>query len=600
MKLDGITLSLITCEINVELIPSKIVDLHQIEQYGILFELENKGDNQKLFFSLRPDRISFFISEMEMLAEEELHSSTFLMQLKTLLQGGRLINIEQVGFDRIVKLYIEPYQKFGIPLNYILIIEFMGKHSNAILIDANGYVKTALKQFGSELNRYREIKPGILYKSPPLQDKLDLFTISKEQFIDMVQKSNSISPTEYLWHFLHHNFQGFGTKTVKEMVAFMNFPLELRLFQLDSEKMIVLWEKISNFKEKIIKHNIEPLLLIDKKSGRVIDYSFLSPAPHKKIEYLSYPLVSTCLEFFYQQTVKEEKKEKLYNTINRTLQKTGDKLEEKKNFLEKRDKEIEDCEEYRKKGELIIANLWNLKSGLDGATLIDYSLPEHPKVEIELNPNRTPLQNAHQFFKRYKKLAPQREVNRKHLLENQESLKKLKEMFLILSKNKDSLPGLTTLYQKLIKLNYIKKKNHRGKNVSKSTPYLQRFLSTDGWTILVGKSNLQNEYLLRHLSNGNDFWLHHQTRPGAHVLIKNHQSLPAPPPDTLNFAARLAGYYSKVKNNEIAQIVYTLRKYVKKPKDSKTGKVIYSQEKNIAVLINHEQIKKEINKMMVV
>ena len=599
MILDGIALSLITYEINEELIPSKIVDLLQIEQYGILFDLKNKRGSQKLFFSLRPDRMTFFISEM--MAQEDLHSSTFLKQLKIQLQGGKLVNIEQVEFDRIIKLYIEPYQKFGTPLNYILIIEFMGKHSNAILVDANGYIKTALKQFGSELNRYREIKPGILYKSPPRQDKLNLFAISKEQFIDMVQNTGSSSPTEYLWYFLHHNFQGLSTKSAKEIVVFANFPTDFRLFQLNSEKLIMLWEKLCNLKERIAKHNVKPLLLIDKKSGRAIDYSLLSPASNKEVKYLSFARVSTCLEFFYHQTAEEGKKERLYRAISRTLQKTRDKLEEKKNFLEKRDKEIKDCEQYRKKGELIIANLWNLESGIDMVTLIDYTLPENPELEIELNPNLSPLQNARQFFQRYRKLAPNRETNKRQLLENQESLRKLKEMFLTLSENKDSLPELTTLYQKLIQLNYIKrKKDNRSRNVAGRTPSLQRFLSIDGWTVLLGKSNLQNEYLLRHLSNGNDFWLHHQTRPGAHVLIKNHQNLPVPPPDTLNFAARLAGYYSKVKNNEIAQIVYTLRKYVKKPKDSKAGKVIYSQEKNIAILINHEQIKKEINQMMVV
>lgn len=599
MVLDGITLSLITYEINEELIPSKIVDLHQIEQYGILMDLQNKRGNQKLFFSLQPDRMAFFISEMGV--GENLHSSAFLKQLKTRLQRGKLVNIEQVGLDRIIKLYIEPYQKFGTPLNYILIIEFMGKHSNAILVDANGYIKTALKQFGSELNRYREIKPGILYKSPPRQDKSNLFAINKERFINMIHKSNSVSPTEYLWHFLHHNFQGLSTKSAKSMVVFMDFPIDYRLFQLNSEKLFVIWEKLCNLKKMIVKHNIKPLLLIDKESGRAIDYSFLYSDIHKEIEHLPFARISTCLEFFYHQSVEEKKREKLYHTINRTLKKAQDKLEEKKYFLEKRAREIKDCEQYCKKGELIIANLWNLKSGIDKVTLIDYSLPEHSKVEIELNPNLSPLQNAGQYFQRYKKLAPNRGINKKQLFENQESLNKLKEMFLALSKNKDSLPELTTLYQKLVRLNYIKKKKRsQNKNVARRVPSLQKFLSIDGWTVLLGKSNLQNEYLLRHLSNGNDFWLHHQTRPGAHVLIKNHQSLPSPPPDTLNFAARLAGYYSKVKNNEVAQIVYTLRKYVKKPKDSRAGKVIYSQEKTIAVLINHEQIKKEINQMMVI
>ena len=103
--------------------------------------------------------------------------------------------------------------------------------------------------------------------------------------------------------------------------------------------------------------------------------------------------------------------------------------------------------------------------------------------------------------------------------------------------------------------------------------------------------------ILTHLSRGNDFWLHNESRSGAHVLIKNHQNLAAPPPATLNFAARLAGYYSKVKDGETAPIVYTFRKYVRKPKDVKVGKVVYSQEKSIPVRIAYEEIEKEIKKM---
>ncbi len=599
MILDSVAISLVAYEINKELIPSKIVNLHQVDQYGILMVLKNKGDYQKLFFSLRPDRMSFFISEM--MPPEDLHSSLFLKQLKTQLQGGQLVGIEQVGFDRIIKLTIVPYQKFGIPINYILIIEFMGKHSNAILVDENGNIKTALKQFDSNINRYREIKPGIVYKSPPEQGKLNILTISKEQFMGIVQKSTTLSQPEYLWHFLHYNFQGLSTKSAKEIIAFLNLPPDFTLSQLTYKKLLILWEELCHLRENIVGHNVKPLLLIDKKSGRAIDYSLLSPARNKEIEYLSFARVSACLESFYYQFTEEEKKQRLYQIINKALQKICGKLEEKQSLLEKREKEIEDSEQYRKKGELIMANLWNIESGIEQVSLIDYSLPEHPRVEIELNPNLTPLKNARHFFERYKKLSPAKKRNREQLFVNQESLKKLKALFLTLSESKNSLQELTVLYQRLLDLNYIKnKKDGWGKNVKGRVPSLQKFLSIDGWAILVGKNNRQNEYLLRHLSNGNDFWLHNQTRPGAHVLIKNHQGLPAPPPDTLNFAARLAGYYSRVKDNETAQIVYTLRKYVKKPKDSKAGKVIYSQEKSMAIVINYEQIKKDIKKMMVI
>ena len=599
MMLDSIALSLVAYEINKELIPSKIVTLHQVDQYGILMVLKSKKDYQNIFFSLRPDRMSFFISTM--LPPEDLHSSAFLKQLQSQLQGGRLVKIEQVDFDRIIRLVIEPYQKFGTPTKYILIVEFMGKHSNAILVDENGYIKTALKQFGSELNRYREVKPGILYKHPPAQDKLNPLTVSKEQFLSIFQRSTFPSQIEYLGQFLYQNFQGLSTKSAIDITASFNLPPDFTLIPLTSEKIITLWEEFYNLREKIVKHDIKAQLLIDKESGKAVGCSLLSSGIFKETEYLSFDRVSTCLESFYHITVNEEKKQKLYQTIKKVLQKTREKLEEKKSFLEQREKEIENCEQYRKKGELIMANLWNIKRGIAQVSLVDYTLPNHPRVEIALNPDLSPLQNAHQLFQRYKKLNPGKERNREQLLENQKSLKQLKDMFSTLYESKNSLSELSALYQELTVPNYIKKKKvGNGKHLKGRVPSIQKLISSDGWTILVGRNNRQNEYLLRHLSNGNDFWLHNQTRPGAHVLIKNHQGLPAPPPDTLIFAARLTGYYSKVKNNETAQIVYTFRKYVKKPKDSIAGKVIYSQEKNIAVVINYEEIKKEINKLIVV
>jgi len=144
---------------------------------------------------------------------------------------------------------------------------------------------------------------------------------------------------------------------------------------------------------------------------------------------------------------------------------------------------------------------------------------------------------------------------------------------------------------------------HLGKEKSnnikrkKKQPNISKFISPDGWTILAGKNNKQNEYILRHLSSGNDFWLHNLTNPGGHIIIKNHKNLENPPHRTLLFAARLAGYYSKTKDKEHAIIIHTQRKYVKKPKDAKPGKVIYSNEKTLPILVNHDDIKKEMHKM---
>ncbi len=597
MVLDGISLSLVIYEIKKQIIPAQIVDIYQVDQFGILLVLQKNNNYQKIFFSLRADQMAFFISSI--IPPENNFTSTFAKQTKSLIQGGKLLNIEQMEFDRIVKLIIQPFQKFGPVLNYLLIIEFMGKHSNAILIDEKGYIITSLKQITSELSRYREIRPGIHYKSPPKQNKFNPLTISKEEFINIWQKKSSYYQIDYLWQLFYQNFQGISPKSATDIVAFCGLPPQQLISELTPGQWIKLWEtSLCNFRERVVQHDVVPQLLIDKKSGKIIDYSLLCPTQKKEeIEYRAFQQVSSCLETFYYQINEQEKKQKLYLALDQILKKYEYKLEEKIAFLEKSNKEIENCYQDQKKGELIIANLWKIKSGINSVTLTDYTQPGHPKIKIELNPGLSPLQNAQQFFQRYKKLSPQRERIKKQLLENQKSLRKLKEMQLKLVESRDSLSHLLVFYQELERLNYIKKnKDKKEKNNGKKIPSIAKFTSTDGWIILVGKNNQQNEYLLRYLSGSNDFWLHHQTKPGAHVIIKNHHNLSAPPSDTLHFAARLTGYYSKVKNNEIAPIVYTLRKYVRKPKDAKTGKVVYSQEKIILVLINHKQIREDISK----
>lgn len=593
MILDSIALALVLSELKNQFSTAKIIDFHQVGQFGIMLILKTNQDEQRLFFSLRPDRMAFFLSELIPLADN--HSSAFIQQLNSLLKGSRLLAIEQINFDRIVQLTIQTYHKFGPAIEYKLIIEFMGKHSNAILVDEHGFIRISFKQVGSDLNRYREIKPGVLYKSPPAQHKLNPLTISKEQFLTVIEKAKSEAPSDYLEQFLVISFQGISIKSAREITVFLNYPPEQTLTKISSDQIIPLWEKFNHLRERIIKQDISPVLLVDKNSGKAFDYSLINPAAQPGIVYSPFSRVSLCLESLYEQLNQQEKKQELYQSINKILNKQQSKLIEKEEFLEKRLREIDECTQYKQKGELLKANLWNIKPGIRQITLTDYSQHSRPAITISLNPDLSPWQNARQFFQKYKKLASSSKGIKKQLLANQQALKQLQELFSKLNTSRDSLSELITLNQKLIELNFIKiKKEGTGRKNEKKLPTILRFISTDGWAIIVGRSRQQNEYILAHLSRGNDFWLHPQIRPGAHVIIKNHQNLPSPPPDTLNLAARLAGYYSKVKDGESISIVYTLRKYLRKPRDDKAGKVIYSQEKSIVIPVNHEEIRKEI------
>jgi len=598
MRLDSIALSSVTSEIKNKLLPGKIFAIYQLSKYELLLVIKTDNFSEKLLISIRPDRMAFFLSQSPLPSDN--FSTLFYNQLKNWIQGGTLLDIIHERFDRIIKLVIRPYMKFNIPKEYQLIIEFMGKHSNVVLIDEKNIIKSTLKQVGSDVNRYREIKAGINYIDPPRQNKQNPLLVSEQVFLNMLETDKDINDYEFLWKFFQNHFNGLGSKGAKELLAAMGFPMNQKIDEISKQEFPDLWRKFSKVQQKIKDNDFSPAVFINQNNNKVIDYS-LFPLPKQQDGILKIPFdeTSKCLEFIFNRLSREDKRHELYNSINKVLKKNIKKLEEKKRIFQDKKKEAENSEEYKKKGELIKANLYHIKPGTHEITVLDYYDTEQPKLVISLNPNLSPVQNAENYFKKYKKLQQNQGNIERYSEENMKSLRQLKEIRKKLEENKDSLEELSSIYEKLGKIGYIKKdKANSDRRKREQKPAISRFLSPDGWTILLGKNSKQNEYILRHLTSGNDFWLHNLSRPGGHVIIKNHKNLDSPPHLTLLFAARLAGYFSKTKDGETAFIILTMRKYVRKPKNAKLGKVIYSNEKTIPVEINHDRIKKEIYNMM--
>lgn len=599
MRLDSIALSSVVSEIKEKILPGKIVDLYQLSKYELLFVIKKNDSIENLFFSIRPDRMAFFLSDFPFPSDN--FNSLFFNQLKKWVQGGILLEVEHVRFDRIVKLIIRPYEKFGTPKQFQLIIEFMGKHSHVVLVDELKNIKSTLKQVGSDVNRYREIKPKMPYIEPPQQDKVNPLTITRKEFLEILDRNMHLGHLQYLWQFFQHHFIGFGSKGSKEIIAAMGFSVKQKLGQINKDRWSNLWQRFSQIQQNIKNNQLSPVVLLDKESNRDIDYSLLFPIKQQpNILLIPFLRTSKCLEFVFNHLREEDERQKLYHAIHKALKRNISRLEDKKCFFQKKKNEIESCEEYRKKGELIKANLYRMKPGTNTITLTDYSNYHPVPIAIPINPEFTPLENAQYYFKKYRKLQQNRDLIERQADKNAKVLGQLKGIQKKVTKDSDSIEELTAIYEKLVRLGIIKKEKTSSlirKNVKK--PTISKFLSTDGWTILVGKNSKQNEYILRHLSSGNDFWLHSLSKPGGHVIIKNHRNLKHPPYPTLLFAARLAGYYSKAKDKEPVQIVYTMRKYVRKPKNAKIGKVVYTNEKTIPVEVNHSEIKKEMNHMRV-
>lgn len=600
MKLDGIYLSSVSFEVKEYFIPSKIVDLYQLNHNEIQLVLKNKETVRVLHFSVRPDRMAFFLSDSP--SPSVNISSLFFHQLMNWVQGATLRSIEHYQFDRIIRLTLEPYNRFGPAKQYCLITEFMGKHSNMILIDDQNKIKAALKTVDSNVNRYRTITLGEDYIDPPKQNKENLLLIQKDEFIRRFKKSKESGHPNFLWQFFQQNLNGMSAKSAQELLSFMNFSEQVTLDQFDEISLMGLWNQFRLVIDQIKNNKLSPVVYMHPEKNNIIDFTLfhskIQTTNNKSLTIVAFKNTSSCLEFVFNRLKDDDKKLELFSEINKVLKKNIQKLSVKEEFFTKKQKEINASQEYRIKGELIKANLWNIKPGTESIDLIDFTNHQMPEINISLNPDLTPLQNAEYFFKKYKKLQQNKEILLEQAEMNHKTFKLLQRIQDKLVQKTVSLEELFKFKDKLVQLGFISIEK-KSKSRNDTIPAIHRFVSGDGWTILAGKNNKQNEYILRQLSSGNDFWLHNQTRPGGHILIKNHKNLNNPPYNTLLFGAQLAAYYSKCKDEETAMIVYTQRKYVRKPRNSKPGKVIYTNEKTLPVKINYEEIKRNISHYIV-
>ncbi len=114
------------------------------------------------------------------------------------------------------------------------------------------------------------------------------------------------------------------------------------------------------------------------------------------------------------------------------------------------------------------------------------------------------------------------------------------------------------------------------------TPY-KRYVSSDGYDILVGRSARDNDVLTFKVANQHDFWLHVAATSGSHVIVRNPEKLNRLPRTTLQEAAELAALNSKSRNGGRVAVNYTQRHNVRKERGAPAGQVMLQRRQSINV-----------------
>ena len=560
MSYDTLALRLVVSELREALLGGTIRHIEQANANTFSFKVGRVAETHWLTLSAHSLYARAHLVEKQPSGQKQSYLADFLT---THLRRGTITGIEQLGWDRILKITVQPVSDDPIqPSPKAVIAEFMGKYSNIILIDtADDRILESFKRIDETMSRHREILPGETYTLPPQQEKLNPLTLDKAAFTELVGGQTQVS-----WRQLFNNIDGFGPTLAKEVVA----------RAADTELWDAYQQVIACFDPK----HAAPQLLMD--DGEPIAASPLPLHQFPQASCQAFDTMSEAVAAYYDTITLKEGIASERRTLTQALKKQENLLQRKADGLLADLDRAERAEDYRIQGELLLANLHAVTRGQKEVALQNYYSPELEMLSIPLDPERMPSDNAQAYFKKYTK-AKRGRSRILQLISDLEADQETLRVCVAKLEAADTLEALQHLRTELVTNGYLKA-SHRGKQKqSVSDGPFRRYTSTNGFQMYVGRNSQSNDLLLRQIAKPRDMWLHAKQIHGSHVIIRNPENRQDIPMPTLFQAAQLAAYYSKAHHASNVPVDYTWARYVVKRKGNVAGYVHYTREKTLYV-----------------
>ncbi|MGF9799250.1 Rqc2 family fibronectin-binding protein [Brevibacillus agri] len=560
MAFDGVVTRAVARELH-KCVGGRISKIHQPHHSDIVMQVRTPGETVKLLLSANPTYPRIHLTTEEF--TNPLEAPMFCMLLRKHCEGGLIESIEQIGMERIIHMDIRTRDELGDTALRRIIMEIMGKHSNIILVDpATGTILDSAMHVTLAISQYRQVTPGRPYVSPPSQDKHDPLTVTEQAFISSIDWNSGRLDKQIV-----DRYMGISPLLAKEIVH------RAKLANRDT-----LWQAFSSVMEAVKAHNYAPAIVErpDKAYFHVVELTHLTDGGDGTAT--PYPSVQACLQAFYEgKALRDTVKQRAHDLI-RFVTAERNKNEKKIEKLEQTLQEAHDADLFRLYGELITANMHQMKRGDTELVTVNWYDEAGSTITIPLDPLKTPSENLQAYYKRYNKAK-----NSLQIVSEQIEQAKAEILYLdglLVQLGHASLKEAEEIREELVEQGYMRNRKKRGPRKKKDTrPELERYVSSDGTEILVGKNNKQNEFLTNKLAFAHETWLHTKDIPGSHVVIRAREFSD----QTLLEAANLAAYFSRAKEGSQIPVDYTLIRHVKKPSGAKPGYVIYEQQRTLYV-----------------
>ena len=571
MALDGAFLYAVKSETEF-LKGSRVEKVYQPSRDEIIIGLRTRQGAYRLLISANANNSRVHITKISV--DNPKTPPMFCMLLRKHIGGGKLIDIRQDGLERILYLDFECVNELGDVVTITLACEIMGRCSNLVVINQEGKIIDSIKRVDPEMSRERIILPNTCYQLPPREERLNFLEADK---ITIANRIKSTEPAE-LSKALIKVFEGISPILAREWAYYTSKGEYLKSSDITPEHINRLMLKIEKCRDMLLNRKC-CFTVVRDNDGILKDFSFINIQQYGNLmQTCEYNSASELLDAFYAQRDLAVRMKQRANDLFKLLINLNERISRR---IAVQSEELEQCgnrDIYKLYGDLLSAEIYKIHKGDTVLVTNNFYDENYPEIEIKLDAMKTPSQNIQHYYNEYKKSATAEKKLAEQIEKGKEELQYIDSVFDALTRATTE-NEITQLRLELSEQGYIKSSFRKGKP-EKSLPPVE-YKSSDGFTILVGRNNIQNDKLSLKLAEKSDIWLHTQLITGSHVLILTDGE--TPPDKTVEEACIIASVNSRGKDSNLVPVDYCLAKYVKKPSGAKPGKVIFTNYKTAFV-----------------
>lgn len=565
MPIDAVFLSAVAGELRATLPGSRVDKVQQPERDTVLLHLRAPGASARLLLSASPNHPRAHLSSLPY--ENPAQPPMFCMLLRKHLTGGKLSAITQPPVERLLDFSFDCTDEMGESVQKHLILELMGRNSNLILTSGDGRILDCLRRVDFEMSAERQLLPGLYYRLPPAQEKRNPLQADPDTIAQLLGAQTGQKRFD-AW--LLDTFGGLSPLLCRELTfrLFGEVDVDIAALSIDAREQAA--ASLAEQFQLLAGGEKTPVLLI--KDGRPWDFSCAQIAQYGDFVRLERPdSFSQLLDSFYGERDRTERLRQKTQAVRKLLTNLQSRAARKLELQKKELAGTHNRERLRRLGDIVTANLHEIRRGQARLRAVDFYDPDMLEIDIPLNPALSPQQNAAKFYKDYQKAKTAERVLTEQIAKGERELDYLGSVLEALSRA-ESERDIQQIRDELSGGGYLREQTQK-KRMKLPPAKPMEFRSSEGYPILVGRNNQQNDLLTTRLAEKGDIWLHAQKIHGSHVIIVCAGKTPSD--ETVTEAMTLAAYYSQSREGQNVPVDYTRVKNVKKPNGAKPGMVVY-------------------------